>query len=101
MKQNNIFKGITEIRTLTFVNYCFAFGELKPVEHNSILMKLENFHNNGFVPEDFVEYLMVRRIPFKLYFVPNFKRSFWENIDNLWRISKIKYSQRKPSLQIE
>lgn len=63
-------------------------------------MRLDQYNNKGFNPSEFVEFLSVRKIPFQLYFIPEFKKGIRENLRHLKVIVSLNLRMRKVALKI-
>lgn len=71
-------------------HYYFKFGEMSEFDRTSILMRLQRYNNqNLFDPFDFVDFLLIRKIPFRLFFIPTIKENLKSNLFHLKVIVKL------------
>ncbi len=89
--------GFEKINSFHLNHYYFKFGEMSEPDRTSILMRLQRYNNqNLFDPFDFVDFLLVRKIPFRLFFIPTLKENLKSNLFHLKVILKLNmYSTRK------
>jgi hypothetical protein len=90
-----------EINTLQEVTSCklsditigcfyFSFGTIKEIEQTSILFKIQQYNDQQiFKPEEFVSFLRVRKIPFKLRWIPCHTWSLRKNLKLFLLIAKL------------
>ncbi|SHF15462.1 hypothetical protein SAMN02745133_01945 [Desulforamulus putei DSM 12395] len=90
-KYDNLLEiGFDSIESFKILCYYFKFDKLTSVDCTSILMKIQSQLENGFDPEDFVEYLALRKIKFTLSFVPSTYLTVqgnWEHFKNVIKLN--------------
>jgi hypothetical protein len=88
--------GLKEINSFSLYNYYFKFGEMTPFDATSIMMKVQTYYDkHEFNPFDFVDYLMLRKVNFKLWFVPMITAGILENLKHFNVIVKLNWRMLK------
>lgn len=80
------FKFLTSIKVQC---YYFTFGPMEEVDTTSILMRMQQYHNQGvFNPKEFIDFRRTRKIKFRVTWIPCRVFSFRENLRHLIFITK-------------
>ncbi len=73
--------GISTITSFKIQCYWFTFGFMKDVDVISIILKVQQYYDQKlFNQKEFINFLRVRKIPFKLKWIPCLERTFRENL---------------------
>lgn len=87
---------LESIQSFSLFNFYYKFGKMTQFDKTSILFKLQNYYDSRvFDPSDFADYLTLRKIEFKLYFVPAIAAGLSENLKNLIMIIKLNWRAMK------
>lgn len=88
--------GFSQIDQFMIGCYYFSFGPMKEVDLTSIMFKMQQYHNQRvFKAEEFVSFLRVRKIPFKLRWIPCRTWTLKSNLQHFLFITKLNSQTRK------
>jgi hypothetical protein len=89
------------IQSFRLYNFYFKFGEMTLFDKVSILMKVQSYYDcRVFNPFDFADYLALRKIDYKLYFIPALSSGAMENLLNLKAIMRINWRILRQKMSI-
>lgn len=88
-KKTLIEYGLKSLASIRIQCYWFTFESMKQADVTSILIKMQQYHDQGvFKPREFIDFLRTRKIAFKMKWIPCDFMTFGENLTHFIFITK-------------